>query len=161
MRFEVSRLARLPLNAKLLITTFLASMALNHAFGGWLAWEISHSAAGSAKEHFQYKNLIYLLRMSHQHAFGYGMMYAISGAVFLLSSWPDRLKAALVLAPFLGAMADLASWWMMKYLIGDYEWLSIAGGMIFSLGFALMTLRVLYELWLQKGSGPGLTAEER
>ena len=158
---ELPSLPRLPVSARLLITAFLVSMALNHLFAGGLAWQLSHSELGSIKEHFQYKDLIYLLRMSHQHAFGHGIIYALLGAVFLLSSWPEKLKAAIILTPFLGALLDLSSWWMLKYLAGDYEWLSIAGGIISSLGFAIMTLRILYELWFQEKSGKGQPLEER
>lgn len=140
----------LPFSAKLLISAFLVSMAVNHAFAGWLSWEVANSAAGGAKEHFQYKNLEHLLKISHQHAFGHGAMYFLTGAVFLLCSWREKVKAAIVLLPFAGAMTDLASWWLLKYLAGDYEWVSAAGGTLFSLGFSIMFFRIFYELWLVK-----------
>ena len=129
-------------------------MTLNHAFAGWLSWEIAHSAAGSAREHFQYKDLVYLLRMSHQHAFGHGAMYTLMGGAFLFSLWPEKVKAFFIVLPFVGATVDLASWWLMKYAFRDYEWLAGVGGTMFTLGFAVIALRTFYEMWLMKNDLP-------
>lgn len=82
-------------------------------------------------------------------------MYVLVGAIFLLCSWPERVKGAVVLLPFAGATTDLASWWLMKYLTGDYEWLSAIGGTLFGFGFAVMMFRVLYEIWLRKITASG------
>jgi hypothetical protein len=144
-------LRELPLSAKALITAFLVSMGLNHGFAGLLSYYIGNSAAGGEKEHFQYKDIVYLLRMSHQHAFGHGVMYTVLGAIFLLSTLPERLKTPLILLPFLGAGLDLAAWWLQKYAAADYEWLSIAGGILFSVGFTVMSVRIFWELWFSKG----------
>ena len=145
------QLRHLPASAKALITAFLVSMGLNHAFAGWLSFEIANSAAGGEKEHFQYKTLVYLLRMSHQHAFGHGIMYFALGAIFLLSSLPERLKTLLILIPFIGAGVDLLAWWLEKYAQANYEWLSIVGGILFSAGFTVLSLRIFWELWFGKG----------
>ena len=146
------RLRELPRAAKLLVTAFLFSMGLNHIFASILTWQIAHSAAGSAKEHFQYKSLVYMLRMSHQHAFGHGIMYFALGGIFLLSVVPEPAKSVLILLPFIGATIDLSSWWLLKYAEADYEWLSAIGGTLFALGFAVMSLRIFWELWLSNNN---------
>jgi hypothetical protein len=133
-----------PAGRALAASTLLFFMGV-HAFALWLAKAVTH-AAGSAQDHFAYRDLIYLLRMSHQHLFGHGVMYFIAGMFFLATPVRERTKAWIVPLPFIGAGLDLAAWWMLKYASSDMEWLSAAGGLLFTASFLGMALTTLWSL---------------
>ncbi len=103
-------------------------------------------AAGSAQAHFAYRDLTYLLRMSHQHLFGHGAMYFVTGGLFLATPFPEKVKAFAVPLPFLGAALDLASWWLLKYSSVNCELLSVLGGSLLTFSFLGMALATLWSL---------------
>ena len=140
------RVSDFPLSARLLASAVLVFFTGAHVFALWLSRNVGE-AAGSAQAHFAYKELIYLLRMSHQHLFGHGTMYFLTGALFLLTDAREKIKIVLPLLPFMGAALDLASWWMLKYGTYDCEWLSILGGTLFTGSFLAMVLVLLRDLW--------------
>ena len=116
-----------------------------HVFALLLVRNVTE-AAGSAQAHFAYRDLNYLLRMSHQHLFGHGAMYFITGFLFLATPFPERLKAMVVPLPFLGAALDLTAWWLLKYTPGNWEMLSALAGGFFTFSFLGMALSTLWFL---------------
>lgn len=140
-------LYRLPRPARWLITLVLVSFALNHLFAGWLVWEVTNNIDDGAKEHFAFKSFAVLLRMAHQHTFGHGTMYFISGALFLFAGMSEGFTLAVLAAAFLGAWLDLASWFLLKYGSHRWELLSIAGGATYSLAFLAMFTTTLWRTW--------------
>lgn len=139
-----------PLPARWLATLVLASYAANHAFASWLVWEVTRNAADSAQEHFSYKTLAQLLRMAHQHSFGHGTMYFLVGALFLFAGTSRRTALVLLTLPFLGAWLDIVSWFGLKYGSPRWEWLSIASGSAYSIGFLAMSALILKRAWLHR-----------
>ncbi|MBI4248572.1 MAG: hypothetical protein HY611_03630, partial [Elusimicrobia bacterium] len=107
------KLQELPIEAKWLITLVLTSFCFNHLAAAALVWEVTRDVAPSAQAHFAYKSFAALLRMTHQHAFGHGTMYFITGAIFLLAGCGRKLTLALITLPFIGAWADVASWFLL------------------------------------------------
>jgi hypothetical protein len=132
--------------AKLLSTAVLVTYAGVHLFALWLARHVSE-VAGSAQTHFAYRDLTYLLRMSHQHMFGHGTMYFVTGALFLMTDVREGLKRGIVLLPFVGAGMDLGCWWLLKHDARNWEWLSMLGGAIFTGSFLGMVFVLLRQLW--------------
>lgn len=144
-------LGRLPRSAKVLITLFLVAVAANHVFSLLLAYHVTHEAFSSTEEYYHYQqDTRKLLRMSHQHAFGHGIMYLALGGIFCLASVREKWKLILIPAPFIGAGLDQTSWWLVKFKGVQWEWLSYFGSVLFSLGFAAMALIILFELWFAK-----------
>jgi hypothetical protein len=131
---------------KALATGVLLFFTGVHGFALWLSHEVGE-AAGSAQAHFSYKDLIYLLRMSHQHLFGHGVMYFLTGALFLTTQGREEVKTAVVLLPFVGAGLDLGSWWLLKYNARDWESLSMISGTLFTASFLYMVVVSLWQLW--------------
>ena len=55
-------------------------------------------------------------------------------------------------AAFAGAGLDLASWFLLKYYSEKWEYLSMAGGTLYSAAFAVMTIVILYDLYFRRES---------
>lgn len=141
----------LPLKAKWLISLVLISFALNHISSTVLLWEVTRNVNSTAKEHFTYKTLTALLRMTHQHTFGHGTMYFITGAFFLFAGWSLRATLLVISLPFLGAWLDIFSWFMLKYGSEKWEILSILSGLTYGVAFATMFFASFHEMWFAKG----------
>ena len=141
------KLNTLPLTARWLITLVLVSFALTHLFSMALVWEVTRNVDASAHEHFSYKSLAVLLRMGHQHTFGHGVMYGLTGAIFLFAGASQRWTLAVITGAFFGAWLDLGSWFLLKFYSENWEYLSMFAGGLFSLSFAAMLLLSLRALW--------------
>lgn len=146
--FQLNSLAK---SAKILVSLFLFEIAANHIFSLLLAYHITHDAFSSTEEYFHYQqDTRKLLRMSHQHSFGHGVMYLIVGGLFCFTKVKEKVKLALIPTPFIGAGLDQTSWWLMKFKGVEWEWISYLGGTLFSVGFCSMAFIVFYELWFRK-----------
>lgn len=97
-----------------------------------------------------------LARMTHVHLLGIPLLFYILGALFVRTRWNEKLKALIVIVPFLGILMDIAHWWITKAdksaAIGV-----LIGGSVMSAGFALQWFMTIADIWLPH-RGP---AEER
>lgn len=132
--------------AKTLVFLYLGATALTHLFAVGAIWQATRVAVNGNAEYFRFAKPLHLFRMSHQHAFGHGTMYLLVGALALATRAPVRAAAFGIGLTFLGALADLASWWLQKYGGPSFEPLSMGGGAAFAAGFALLALLILRDL---------------
>jgi hypothetical protein len=139
-------LAGLPRVAKLAALLFLLSVALTHCFAAGAIWQATRAAYAGAPEYFRRATVLHLFRMSHQHAFGHGTMYLLLSVLALLGRGSRRWKALGIALAFLGALADLASWWLQKFGGPSFEPLSFGGGAAFGGGFLVLTVLILRDL---------------
>lgn len=139
-------LSALPAGWKLLIVFYLAAAGLTHAFAFGAIREAVFTAMTGAPEYFRRATLLHLFRMSHQHAFGHGTMYLLLGILGMLTRASESTRVLGVSLCFLGALSDLASWWLQKLGGPSFEPLSIGGGMAFASGFVLLAALILRDL---------------
>ena len=52
--------------------------------------------------------------------------------------------------PFVGTLIDIGGMWLTRFASPSLSLLVIAGGSLFALGYTLITVIALYELWLEK-----------
>jgi hypothetical protein len=91
-----------------------------------------------------------LIQTSHTHLFGQTLIAGLLGLIFLFSSLGERMKSLILALPFLGTLIDIGGMWLTRFVWPSFAVLVIAGGSIFALGYTLITLIALYELWLKK-----------
>jgi len=89
-----------------------------------------------------------LIQTSHTHLFGQTLIAGLLGLIFLFSSVGERLKSMILALPFVGTLMDIGGMWLTRFASPSLSVLVIAGGIIFAVGYALITLIALYELWL-------------
>lgn len=90
-----------------------------------------------------------LVRVSHIHLFGLGMLFYLLGRIFLLTEIPVLLKRVMVVIPFLTIAMDIGSWWLTKYA-DVFAGSVIAGGALMGVSFAFQAFVSLYQIWLYK-----------
>jgi hypothetical protein len=88
-----------------------------------------------------------LIQTSHTHLFGQTLIAGLLGLIFLFSSVREWLKALIVALPFVGTLIDIGGMWLTRFVSPALAGLVIAGGTIFAVGYLLITLISLWELW--------------
>jgi len=89
-----------------------------------------------------------LIQTSHTHLFGQTLIAGLLGLIFLFSSVGERLKSVILALPFVGTLIDIGGMWLTRFASPSLSVLVIAGGIVFAVGYTLITLIALYELWL-------------
>ncbi len=98
-----------------------------------------------------------LARVSHVHLFGISFVFMFVGLIFSLASGvPRRLKATVIVMPYVFLIVDIAAWWLTK-LNPIFSWLVILGGGMMALSFLFMWTVSMYEMWIM----PHLHSDDR
>ena len=91
-----------------------------------------------------------LTRVSHIHLFGIAFIFMFVGLIFSFAlGFKPWVQAALIFTPFAFLILDILSWWLTKMSPG-FAWLTIIGGLGYSLASTVMIFTSLYQMWLYK-----------
>ncbi|GMQ88426.1 MAG: hypothetical protein BMS9Abin08_1670 [Gammaproteobacteria bacterium] len=87
-----------------------------------------------------------LMKLSHIHLFGIGLVALGIGFIFRLSVLAGWLKATLVLLPFVAIFADILAWFLTKW-DPVYAYTVVTAGALLGAAWAGQILISLYQLW--------------
>jgi len=174
-------LARLPLSAKLACTLFLVGigcgavaaftqaatavgltpadvraslapeMPMTHIGAGQASAEREMSLGEVSSAARVWIRTPLLIQTSHTHLFGQTLIAGLLALIFLFSSTRERWKVLILALPFAGTLLDIAGMWLTRFVSPALSGLVIAGGTLFALGYALITVISLWELWAPAG----------
>lgn len=88
-----------------------------------------------------------LTRISHIHLFGIAFIFLFVGWIFGLAQYPRKWKLILIATPFVFLLLDVLSWWLTKYMPA-FAWLTMIGGIGYSLASTVMIFTSLAQMWL-------------
>jgi hypothetical protein len=91
-----------------------------------------------------------LIQTSHTHLFGQTLIAGLLGLIFLFSSLREWVKSLILALPFVGTIIDIGGMWLTRFVWPPLALLVIIGGSLFALGYVLITILSLYELWFRK-----------
>lgn len=91
-----------------------------------------------------------LIQTSHTHLFGQTLIAGLLGLIFLFSSLGERMKSVVIALPFVGTLIDIGGMWVTRFVWPPLGVLVIIGGSLFALGYLVITVVSLYELWLKR-----------
>lgn len=91
-----------------------------------------------------------LIQTSHTHLFGQTLIAGLLGLIFLFSSLGEWKKAVILALPFVGTIIDIGGMWLTRFVWPPFSILVLLGGSLFGLGYILITMISLYELWFRK-----------
>src|SRR3989449_4836211 len=92
-----------------------------------------------------------LIQTSHTHLFGQTLIAGLLGLIFLFSSLREWAKALVLALPFVGTLVDIGGMWLTRFVWPGLSVLVIVGGSLFALGYALITVISLWQLWIGIG----------
>jgi hypothetical protein len=94
-----------------------------------------------------------LTRVSHIHLFGISFIFFIMGFIFSFAvNIPKKLKLFAIGFPFAFLILDVMSWWLTKLSPG-FAWLTIIGGIGYSLASAYMWFVSMYQMLILSRNG--------
>ncbi len=101
------------------------------------------------------ESLLTLVKLSHIHLFGIGLVALGIGFIFRLTILNNWLKATLIVLPFLAVFADILAWFLTKW-DPIYAYTVLTGGALLAFAWAGQILISLYQLWfLRAPKEPG------
>lgn len=173
-------LSHLPLSAKLFCTLFLlgiglgclaaftqAATAIGLSYGDVVTslapeMPMTHIGHGqlSAERELDISQLSHtarvwirtplLIQTSHTHLFGQTLIAGLLGLIFLFSAVGEWKKAVILALPFVGTVIDIGGMWLTRFVWQPLAVLVLIGGSTFALGYCMITVIALYELWLKQ-----------
>ena len=87
-----------------------------------------------------------LLKLSHIHLFGIGLVALGIGFIFRLTVLAGWLKATLIVLPFAAIFADILAWFLTKW-DPVYAYTVVTAGALLGAAWAGQILISLYQLW--------------
>ena len=94
-----------------------------------------------------------LTRVSHIHLFGISFIFFLMGFIFSFSVYVPRwLKITVIVFPFAFLILDILSWWLTKWS-PHFAWLTIIGGIGYSLASTFMWFVSMYEMFILSRNG--------
>jgi hypothetical protein len=91
-----------------------------------------------------------LITLSHIHMISIGVIFALSGMIFLFTPINERLKMILIIFPFGSLLMDVFSWWLTK-LIPVFAITVFIGGVFTVIGFFMQFVISLLMMWKSSG----------
>lgn len=101
---------------------------------------------GDAETYFANMSLGKLIAFTHAHLFGFTTSFLVIGIPFSMQFnhlWPYQWIFPIGLA---AALTDVISWWGIKYVSANFEVISIACGILFSVTYLYMLIGLLRVL---------------
>ena len=87
-----------------------------------------------------------LMKLSHIHLFGIGLVALGIGLIFRLAVVIGWLKVTLMVSPFVAIFADILAWFLTKW-DPVYAYTVVAAGALLGLAWVGQILISLYQLW--------------
>ncbi len=95
-----------------------------------------------------------LITLSHIHMISIGMIFALTGAIFLFTPINEKLKIVLLISPFGSLMLDIFSWWLTK-LVPIFA-ITVLVGCIFSvIAFLIQFVISILTMWSRECKNTG------
>ena len=91
-----------------------------------------------------------LVKVSHIHLFGLGMIFYLLGRIFVLTEIPVLLKRIVVVIPFATIAVDIGSWWFTKFSPSFFAYTVLISGGLMGISFAFQSSISLYQMWFFK-----------
>lgn len=88
-----------------------------------------------------------LLKLSHIHLFGIGLVLLAVGMIFRRVRMRTWLKSTLIVLPFFAVFIDILAWFLTKW-DPHYAYTVVAAGAILGLALGGQILSSLYQMWV-------------
>jgi hypothetical protein len=95
-----------------------------------------------------------LVKLSHIHLFGIGLVTFVLGFVFTFTTLPTWLKNLVIVAPFFAMVIDITTWYLTKW-DPVFAYTVIVSGLILGSAWGLQIMLSLYQLIFLPGRHAG------
>lgn len=138
-------LRELPPAAKRGIALAVTMFGIAFCFGASEIW-YQLRLHGSAEAYFAQMSLGKLIAFTHAHLFGFTTSFFIIGIPFSMQFNQIKSYQWVFPAGLAASLTDVASWWGIKFLSPNFEWVSMFCGIVFSVSYLWMLIGLLRVL---------------
>jgi hypothetical protein len=132
------------------VTSLAPEMPMTHIGHGQLSAERELDIGQLSKTAKVWIRTPLLIQTSHTHLFGQTLIAGLLGLIFLFSAVGAGKKAVILALPFVGTVIDIGGMWLTRFVWPPLAVLVLIGGSTFALGYCMITVIALYELWLKQ-----------
>lgn len=151
-------LSTLMWETRFIYTLFLLFCLASYGIMGLLMNTRTHFSPTELTEYYQGneakdlygKTFQELLEVTHFHLFSVPVLLFIQGHLFLLTAWPRKIKAVIVLLSFVGAGLMIAGPWLLFYQFSSLAFLIVFGRLLFFVSLLFFAFVPIYEMWFKK-----------
>jgi len=138
-------LRNLPPAAKRGIAMAVGMFGVAFCFGAAEIW-YQLRIHGSAEAYFAQMSLGKLIAFTHAHLFGFTTSFFIVGIPFSLQFNQIKTYQWVFPAGLAASLTDVMSWWGIKFVSPNFEWVSMFCGIVFSSTYLWMLIGLLRVL---------------
>ncbi len=142
--FDIN-LRDLPPAARRGIAMAAALFGIAFCFGASEIW-YQLQLNGGTQAFFEQMSLGKLIVMTHAHLFGFTTSFFIIGIPFSLQFPHIRSYQWVFPVGLAASLTDVISWWGIKYISGNFEYVSMFCGVLFSISYMWMLIGLLRVL---------------
>ena len=145
------RLSKAPVSFKLFATSLLCTVGLIYLT--LLAHIYIDTAMKPSMIAEAYGGMEYIELTDHAHNYlpFYALfLFAIPVALFLFTSFGERLKSFMAIFPFVVIVIDISSMYLIPYLWSGFAMVLWIAGTVLGLNFVTLFTMNLYDIWLRK-----------
>lgn len=149
------RVSSAPLSMKLLLTSLLCIVGLIYISLLLHIWQDTEMKPSLIAKGYGSMEAMELADHTHKYLPYYVIyLFAIPTALFMFTSYPEKIKRFFAVFPFLLIVIDIGSMWLIPYASKDFfSWVLLFAGTFLGLTFLLLFMLNVYEIWLKKVSG--------
>jgi hypothetical protein len=103
---------------------------------------------GSTEEYFRQMSLGKLIAFTHAHLFGFTTSFLVIGVPFSMQFNHIPVYQWIFPVGLTAAIVDVISWWGIKYVSPNFDYITMGCGVVFSLSYLYMLLGILRVLLL-------------
>lgn len=144
---EIPKLRDIPLTVKLFISLLLCLVSLSYLMllsGIWIDTEMKVANIIEGYGDFEF---IELTEHSFKYLFWFIGAFGVTVSLFLMSSWPEKMKRFFAVAVPILIISDLGSMWLIRYS-DFFAWQLYVSGALLAASFFVMFLTIQLDLWV-------------
>ena len=143
---EKIQIKNFPLSARLFISLILILLGINYLFLLLSIWADTRMDIALIAEGYRSFETVELLEHSFKYLYWFIGAFGISVGLFLISSYPQKLKTFFVMATPLLVFSDIGSMWLVRFS----SWFAVQmylSGLCLALSFLALFILLQKELW--------------
>lgn len=146
---ELVKIKEMPLSVKLFVSLILCVVGLSYLTLLGSIWIDTEMKISMIIEGYGSFEVIELIEHSFKYIFWFICTFIITVSIFLLTSYPDKLKRVFAVLVPLFIVSDIGSMWLIGYC-SFFAWQLYVSGLTLASCFLAMFLLIQYDLWLKK-----------
>lgn len=143
---QVIKLKDAPLSIRIFISLLLCVIGLSYLTLLGSIWVDTEMKVSSIIEGYGTFEFIELVEHSFKYIFWFIGTFTITVSIFLLTSYPEKLKIIFAIVVPLFIVSDIGSMWLIRYC-SFFAWQLYVSGLILAACFLTMFLLIQYDLW--------------